>query len=114
MTRNIFLVLAGFAVCALIYTANLSAEDITATGWSQRAVVKFLTNVVTMGNEVKADHNSLITTHNAVFASYTGLRYCLINYTSASTIRTQGSARALPSGASSATTSTTDLTLSGL
>lgn len=114
MKKTIILLLVGVLIGSAIVSVNLMAESITNKGMSQRALVKFLTNVVTMGNEVKADHNSLVTTHNTVFNHYTGLRRCLINYTSATSMRTAVSARTLPTGTSTATTSTTDLSLTGL
>ena len=104
MKRNIILLVVGVLMGSALVTINLMAETISNTGMSQRALVAFLTNVVTLGNEVKSDHN-------AVFAHYTGLRRCLINYTSASTLANQISNRTLPTGP---TTSTSNLSLSGL
>lgn len=113
MKKSTLLLLVGVLIGLCLMTASLMAETISKTGMSQKALVSFLTNVVTLGNEVKTDHNTLVTTHNTVFNHYTGLRRVLINYTSASTMRTQLSNRTLPTGTSTATTSASDLSLSG-
>jgi len=103
MKRNTILLLMGILIGSALCTINLMAESITKTGMSQKALVAFLTNTVTMANELKSDHN-------ATYAHYTGLRRCLINYTSATSMRTAVNARTLPGS----TTSTTNLSLTGL
>jgi len=65
MKRNIILLMVGVLTGLCLMTYSLMAETISGTGISQKALVSFLTNVITIGNEVKTDHNTL-------FANYTG------------------------------------------
>ena len=111
MKKNTILLLVGVLVGSALCTANLMAGTIKANGHNWKDLYNFLVNTVTLANEIKTDHNNLVATHNAVFAHYTGLRGVLINYTSASTMRTQLGNRTLPTGVSTATTAAGALSL---
>lgn len=111
MKKNTLLVLVGVLLGSALCVANLMAGTIKANGYNWKDLYSFLSNTVTLANEIKTDHNNLVTTHNSVFAHYTGLRRCLINYTSATTMRTQVNSRTLPTGASTASTSASSLSL---
>lgn len=136
MKKNILLVLTGFAVCAMMYTANLMAESITGTGMSQRALVAFLTNTVTLGNEIKTDHNTLfanytgalatnrqmLTAQTAVYNSYTTVFRTIATNNNYSTAQLAIRTRSMPSGSvarsvpstPSAATAASALSLTGL
>lgn len=110
MKRNTVLILVGILVGSAMCSLNLMAGTIKANGLNQKDLYSFIVNTLTLANESKTDHNNLVATHNAVFAHYTGMRMVLVNYTG-STMRTQISNRTLPSGASTATTAASDLSL---
>lgn len=79
--------IVGSIVAVILYAGSIFAGDITGTGHYWADMYTYLTNVKTMSNELKTDHNALYanytgaanlaneikTDHNAVFASYTGL-----------------------------------------
>jgi hypothetical protein len=90
MKKNVLLILLGISLGVNIATMSVIAGDITATGMYQKDLHTFLTNVVTMNNELKADVNAATAELNgaATFDAITGFSF--------------------------GTVATTDLTLSGL
>lgn len=136
MKRTTILILVGIMIGSALVSLNLMAESITNTGMSQRALVKFLTNVVTMGNETKSDHNTLfanytsslatnrqmVTAHTALYNSYTTVFRAIATNNNYSTAQVAIRARSMPSAGvarsvpstPSATTSTSNLSLTGL
>lgn len=102
--KNIKFIVLGFLFCLTTQAIVVRAGDITANGWFQKDIVTFLGNVVTMGNEIKSDHN-------VAFASYTGLRRQIISFNNYSAARNAIRSRSI---SSTTVATTTDLTLSGL
>jgi len=90
MKKNILLILLGISLGINVVTMGAIAADITATGISQKDLVTYLTNTVTMSNEIKSDFNAATAELNAAsaFDDITGFTF--------------------------GTVATTDLTLSGL
>lgn len=136
MKKTVITLIIGVFLGSALFSANLMAESITGTGMSQRALVKFLTNVVTMGNESKTDHNTLfsnytsslatnrqiLTEHATLFNSYTTVFRAIIVNKNYSTAQLRIRTRTMPSASvtrtvpstPSAATSTTNLSLTGL
>ena len=90
MKKNILLILLGISLGVNVVTMGAIAGDITDTGMFQKDLVTFLTNTVTMANELKVDVNAATAELNgaATFDAITGFTF--------------------------GTVATTDLTLSGL
>lgn len=62
--KFLFLLLASVLVMGIWSFAT--AETITKTGWSQRALYNFLNSVLTLDNEVKSDHNAVLGSYSTV------------------------------------------------
>jgi hypothetical protein len=90
MKKNILLILLGISLGINVVTMGAIAGDITDTGMYQKDLHTFLTNIVTMTNELKTDVNAATAELNGAgaFDDVTGFTF--------------------------GTVATTDLTLSGL
>lgn len=59
------------AVLAILAIATVAvAGTIKPTGVNQKDLVNLLTKMVTIVNELKADHNALVVTNRAAFGTY--------------------------------------------
>lgn len=111
MKKNIILLVCGVLIGSALCVANLTAGTIKANGYNWKDLYSFLGNTVTLANELKTDHNNLVTAHNAAFNGYTAVFRALATQASYSAAKVVISARTLPSGAVSATTSASSLSL---
>lgn len=65
MKKIIFAIIALFALCSLAM-----AGTIRPTGMNQKDLYNLLSKIVTMVNELKADHNAVVVTNRAAFGAY--------------------------------------------
>lgn len=64
--KNIIIAIIITLICAAVAMAG----TIKPSGMSQKDLYNLLAKMVTMQNELKADHNALVSTNRAAFGTY--------------------------------------------
>jgi hypothetical protein len=76
MGKAKYIAITGFLMVMLAFgTYNAFGTGvISGTGWNQGDVATYLGNILTMGNETKSDHNTVMGSYSTTRANYNALQ----------------------------------------